>query len=248
MWSWSRKLRWVKTTAPKRRDDYRPAIYRGLQLGASVRIPCGQGLGQQVWLGFSVEDSEATLTAHGNTAVHSCSVVRDSQPACNTERSAAAPLRRVDHDVASHVATTCTALANYSFNPSPDFVAKLHSSLALDTMKSSVSQRLPRSHLPRCGAKTPSVAGAFNSSTWSGGGGNQRRWSMFQKHIDLGIHPWRVKCGTVRNRRSVRCDHQLERLRGSDREPPGAAVPRISLSQVGLVWLRGIEYDGRPSS
>ena len=82
--------------------------------------------GNKVWLGFSVEDSEATLTAHGNTAgsfllggpglsgglyngaVSGCSTTPSQSRRCRLRRLPPAP-----------------ALANYSFNPSPDFIAKV---------------------------------------------------------------------------------------------------------------------------
>ncbi|HEY1731827.1 MAG TPA: hypothetical protein VGG15_08755, partial [Terriglobales bacterium] len=35
---------------------------------------------------------------------------------------------------------------------------------------------------------TPSAAGAYNNGTWTGGGGANARWSLFQKHVDIGLH------------------------------------------------------------
>src|SRR5205823_6398913 len=41
---------------------------------------------------------------------------------------------------------------------------------------------------PNASATTPSAVGAFNSSTWTGGGGVNARWLLLQKHVDLGFH------------------------------------------------------------
>jgi hypothetical protein len=134
--------------------------------------------GNKVWLGFSVENSEATLTAHGNTAG---SFLLGS-PGLSAGLYNGAVSGCTDTG-------TCTALANYSFNPSPDFIAKVafqpgFGHYEIFGIGSGFRDRI----FPDAGAKTPSAAGAFNSSTWSGGGGVNARWSIFQKHIDLGIH------------------------------------------------------------
>jgi len=41
---------------------------------------------------------------------------------------------------------------------------------------------------PDASASTPSAAGAYNSSTWTGGGGANARWSLLEKHLDIGLH------------------------------------------------------------
>jgi hypothetical protein len=140
----------------------------------------------KIWAGFSVENSQETLTTHGaiansfligsqgnsgglyNAAINGCST---------TLNPAGAPV------------TTCTNLANYSFNPSPDFIGKLAFQPGFGHYEIfGVLTDFRDRDYPNAGLTTPSPAGAFNSSTWTGGGGGNARWNLFQKHVDIGIH------------------------------------------------------------
>jgi hypothetical protein len=198
-WSFTGGQMWSLVTETKVGEDNRteatpmtidPQYTVGFSWARQYGFRVVKDWGNKVWLGFSVEDSEATLTAHGNTAGSfllggpglSAGLYNGAISGCSTSPSSITTLPAT-------VATTCTALANYSFNPSPDFVAKLafqpgFGHYEIFGIGSGFRDRI----FPDAGAKTPSVAGAFNSSTWSGGGGINARWSMFQKHIDLGIH------------------------------------------------------------
>jgi hypothetical protein len=145
-----------------------------------------KNLGSKAWVGFSVENSQETITTHGNTANsflvgsqgNSGGLYNAGINGCSTSvNSSGAPV------------TTCTNLANYSFNGSPDFIGKLSfqpgfGHYEVFGLLSDFRDRI----FPNAGLSTPSSAGAFNSSTWGGGGGANARWSMFQKHVDLGIH------------------------------------------------------------
>jgi hypothetical protein len=198
-WSFTGGQMWSLVTETKVGEDNRteatpmtidPQYTVGFSWARQYGFRVVKDWGNKVWLGFSVEDSEATLTAHGNTAGSfllggpglSAGLYNGAISGCSTSPSSITTLPAT-------VATTCTALANYSYNPSPDFVAKLafqpgFGHYEIFGIGSGFRDRI----FPDAGAKTPSVAGAFNSSTWSGGGGINARWSMFQKHIDLGIH------------------------------------------------------------
>jgi hypothetical protein len=140
----------------------------------------------KVWVGFSVENSQETLTTHGNTANsfllgsqgNAGGLYNPGINGCSTTLNAAgAPV------------TTCTNVANYSFNSSPDFVGKVvfqpgFGHYEIFGVASDFRDRI----FPNAGLTVPSAAGAFNNSTWGGGGGANARWSVMQKHIDIGAH------------------------------------------------------------
>jgi len=137
------------------------------------------------WLGFSVENSQETLTAHGNTAN---SFLIGSQGNAGGLYNAA--INGCSSSLSgTTVTTSCSNIANYSFNPSPDFVGKLafegyggHYEIF------GIATQFRDRVFPNAGLSTPSSLGAFNTNTWTGGGGGNARWSLFQKHVDVGIH------------------------------------------------------------
>jgi TolA-binding protein len=140
----------------------------------------------KVWAGFSVENSQETITTHGNTAGswlvgsqgNGGGLYNAGINGCSTTLNAAgAPV------------TTCSNLANYSYNPSPDFIGKVAFQPGFGHYEifGILSQFRDRV-FPNAGAATPSAAGAYNSNTWTGGGGANARWSMFEKRVDLGLH------------------------------------------------------------
>jgi hypothetical protein len=85
--------------------------------------------------------------------------------------------------------TTCTNNANYSWNPSPDFIGKIvfqpgWGHYEVFGIASEFRDRV----FPDATLTVPSAAGAFNYSTWTGGYGANARWSFWQKHVDFGLH------------------------------------------------------------
>ena len=83
----------------------------------------------KTWFGFSVENSQETLTAHGNTANSFLSVHRAIAAVCITPPSTAA-----SSGTRSAASRRPAQSANYSFNPSPDFVVKAGVSAGLRTL------------------------------------------------------------------------------------------------------------------
>jgi TolA-binding protein len=146
-----------------------------------------KNLGNKAWFGFSVENSQETLTTHGNTA--NSFLIGSQGNSGGNYNAAINGCSSTLNSTGTSVTTSCTNLANYSFNPVPDFIGKLafepgFGHYEVFGLASEFRDRI----FPNAGAASPSAAGAFNSSTWSGGGGGNARWSMFQKHVDLGIH------------------------------------------------------------
>src|SRR6202030_3083491 len=89
-------------------------------------------------------------------------------------------------------------LANYSFNPSPDVVAKLAFEPGFGHYEVFGVYSRFRDRVFPCadlatgincdGIVGPSTLGAFNSSKNGGGFGANARWSFFHKQLDFGLH------------------------------------------------------------
>ena len=201
-----------------------------------------KNLNNKVWLGFSVENSQETLTTHGNIADYllgspglAGGLYNAAISGCSTTISG------------STATTTCSAIANYSFNPSPDFIGKIvfqpgFGHYELFGVLTQFRDRI----FPNAGASTPSAAGAYNNSVWTGGGGANARWSMLQKHLDLGLHGLGGK-GLARYGTAGLSDIAIT--------PNGYVAPirsyqgLLSLEYHAPKWdwygYGGVEYDGR---
>ena len=116
----------------------------------------------KAYLGFSVENSQETLTAHGQSANF---LVGN----------------------AGTLGGLYNSLANYSFNKSPDFIAKaaFEPGFGHYEVYGILSQFRDRV-FPNAG--TNSVLGAHNVSTATGGVGANARWLLAQKHVEVGVH------------------------------------------------------------
>jgi hypothetical protein len=153
-----------------------------------------KNFGNKVWLGVSMENSQATVTTHGNganflvgSAGASGGLYNSAISTCSTAlNSSGAPV------------TTCSPIASYSFNPSPDVVVKLafepgfgHYEIfgIYSRFRDRVFPCGEASTTVPCGTITaPSVSGAFNSSKDGGAVGANARWSFANKRFDVGVH------------------------------------------------------------
>lgn len=152
----------------------------------------------KVWFGVSMEASQATLTAHNNadnflfgSAGAGGGLYNSGVTTCSsTSTSTTLPVT---------VTTTCTPAASYSFNPSPDIVAKLafepgfgHYEIfgVYTRFRDRVFPCEDIADTALCGTSTtpgPNATDAFNSSKNGGGFGANARWT-FAKHVDFGLH------------------------------------------------------------
>lgn len=157
----------------------------------------------KVWFGVSVENAQATLSSHNNGnnfivgsegaggglyngAVTNCSTA-------NNPVTGGAPI------------TTCTLAASYSFNPSPDIIAKVAFEPGFGHYEIYGLYDRFRDRIYPCGEVViiaPATSGpcpngngtgpngllAFNSSKNGGGFGANARWSFDHKHLDFGLH------------------------------------------------------------
>ena len=131
-----------------------------------------------VWLGASIEQPQVILVAHGNAANALLGGPGVSGGLYNPT-------------------------ANYSWNKSPDVIAKAafepgfgHYEVfgIFSDFRNRVFPCATASSTSPCGGLTglpitsPSAAGAFNTSVLGGGVGVNARVSVYRKHIDLGVH------------------------------------------------------------
>ncbi len=193
-WSFTGGQMWSLVTETKVGEDNRtealpmtidPQYTVGFSWARQYGFRVVKDISNKVWIGFSVENSQETYTSHGNANDYLIGqpgngggLYNSGVTGCSTTVNAAgAPV------------TTCSPAASYSYNPSPDFIGKLAFQPGWGHYEvfGLISQFRDRI-FPNQGAPTPSAAGAYNNSTWVGGGGANARWSMFQKHVDLGLH------------------------------------------------------------
>ena len=120
--------------------------------------------GNKIWLGFSVENAETTLTAHGE----------NNNFLIGTFGTSAGSLNPV---------------ANYAFTTAPDFIFKAAfepgwGHYEVFGVVSTFRDRV----FPNETASTPSAAGAFNDRRAGGGIGANARVPLFNKKLDAALH------------------------------------------------------------
>jgi len=118
----------------------------------------------KVWLGFSIENAETTLTAHGENNNFIAGQYGASGGLLNP-------------------------VANFAFTTAPDFVFKAAfepgwGHYEVFGVVSTFRDRV----FPNETAETPSAAGAFNDHRVGGGIGANARVPLFNKHLDAAIH------------------------------------------------------------
>ncbi|MGB7556756.1 MAG: hypothetical protein WBM04_20485 [Candidatus Korobacteraceae bacterium] len=194
-WSFTGGQMWSLVTETKVGEDNRteavpltidPQYTVGFSWARQYGFRIVKNFNNKTWFGFSVENSQETLTAHGNTAN---SFLLGSQGNGGGLYNAAINGCSTTLNASGAPVTTCSNVANYSFNPSPDFIGKLVFQPGFGHYEIfGVATQFRDRVFPNAGSAFPSAAGAFNSSTWTGGGGANARWSVWQKHVDIGLH------------------------------------------------------------
>jgi len=159
----------------------------------------------KIWLGMSVEESQATLTVHGNpTAVTGGTVVEvPTSGTCATLPCTASVNQTTTNNFLLGAFGTSgglyNPLGNYAYNPSPDFVFKaaFEPGFGHYEIFGVVSDFRDRAFpcVPLTGATAPagcatitSATGAFNDDRLGGGIGANARVSVLAKKVDIGIH------------------------------------------------------------
>jgi len=200
-WSFTGGQMWSLITETKHGLDNRSealpmtidaAYTAGFSWARQYGLRVVKGFNNKAWFGLSMENSQATISSHNNVAnflVGSAGagggVYNGGVTTCTTNASGL---------------TTCSPAASYSFNPSPDIIAKLAFEPGFGHYEVfGIFSRFRDRVFPcediistaTCGglaAGVTSTIGASNSSKNGGGFGANARWSVASKHLDLGLH------------------------------------------------------------
>ncbi len=161
-------------------NDARPstidASYNvGFSYARQYGIRLTKDLGRKVWFAVALENAEATLTTHNNADNFVLGEVGDGK--------------------------SYNSLANYSFNPSPDIIAKAAFDPGFGHYEVfGLFDRFTDRVFPcgevataktACGGSTTpgtNVLGAYNASKNAGGFGANARWNFYHKHVVFGLH------------------------------------------------------------
>ncbi len=141
-----------------------PQYHVGFSWARQYGVRVAKDFGNRMWLAFSVENPQTTFAAHGNA----------------TNFVLGAP---------GTAGGLFNPTANYSFNSAPDVIVKAAFEPGWGHFEvfGILSQFRDRV-FPNATATTPSALGAFNDSRTGGGVGANIRGSLFNKHIDVGLH------------------------------------------------------------
>jgi hypothetical protein len=163
----------------------------GFTFARQYGLRLAKNFNDKVWFAVSMENPQATVSTHSNAANFLVGSVgaggglyNNGITTCSTTTASV---------------TTCTPASSYSFNPSPDIVAKLafepgfgHYEIfgIYSRFRDRVFPCEEASATVPCpaGNTTPNALGAFNSSKNGGGIGANARWSFDNKHLDFGLH------------------------------------------------------------
>jgi hypothetical protein len=162
-----------------------PQYSVGFSWARQYGLRLAKNFDNKVWLAVSMENAQATVTTHGNADNYLIGSAGASGGLYNSAASATA-------------SAAASNIANYSFNPSPDIIAKVVFEPGFGHYEVfGVYSRFRDRIFPceenfasaGCGGLTAASAiDAFNSSKNGGGVGANARWSFANKHVDFGLH------------------------------------------------------------
>ena len=196
-WTFTGGQMWSLLTETKHGMDNRteatpltidPQYTVGFSWARQYGLRLTKDISDKVWFGVAMENSQATVTSSNNGDNFVIGSAGASSGLYNAGASTSA-------------AGVGSNLANYSFNPSPDLIAKLvfepgFGHYEVFGLYDRFRDRIfpcgeVASTTTLCGGSTvagPNALGAFNSSKNGGGMGANARWTFAHKHIDFGLH------------------------------------------------------------
>jgi hypothetical protein len=242
-WSFTGGQMWSLVTETKHGVDNRTealpmtidAQYNvGFSWARQYGLRVAKNFGNKAWLAVSMENPQATVTTHNNGNNFLVGSVGTGGGLYNLN-------------------------ANYSFNPSPDIVAKLvfepgfgHYEIfgVYSRFRDRVFPCGEASATFPCGPAgadtTPNASGAFNSSKNGGGIGANVRWSFMNKRLDFGLHGFggsgvgRYGSGGLPDA-SVRADGTLDLVKSYQ----GLTTLEWHARKVDVYFNVGAEYASR---
>jgi len=155
----------------------------------------------KIWLGFALEEAQATLTTHGNPTAQVAATPLCTNAGCTTTTTINTN-PTFDNYLLGAFGTSgglYNPLGNYAFNLAPDLVFKAvfepgfgHYEVfgVLSQFRDRVFPCVPITGTTPPGTCTSitSAQFAYNNSRVGGGGGGNARWSLLSKKVDLGVH------------------------------------------------------------
>ena len=215
----------------------------GFSWARQYGLRLAKNFGNVAWFAVSVENAQATLSSHNNAANFllgsagaSGGLYNPTITTCSTSATGV---------------TTCTPTAPYSFNPSPDIVAKLafepgFGHYEIFGVYSRFRDRVFPCEEVSANCPTATTVGAYNSSKNGGGFGANARWSFANKHLDFGLHGFagegigRYGSGGLPDT-AVHADGTLDLIR----EYQGLGTLEWHGPKLDIYANAGVEYAGR---
>ncbi len=239
-----------------------PQYTAGFSWARQYGLRLTKNFDNKLWLGVSMENAQATITSHGNGN----NFLIGSAGAGGGLYNAAVTNCTTANNNAGSPITTCSLAASYSFNPSPDVIAKaafepgfghyevygIYSRFRDRTYPCGEVALIPPNTTGPCpnGSGTgPNGLDATNVSTNGGGVGANARWSFAQKRVDFGVHGLtgrgigRYGTSTLPDA-AVRADGSLDPIRSWQ----GLATLEYHVPKLDIYFNAGGEYAGRTSS
>jgi hypothetical protein len=252
---------WSLVTETKKGTDNRseavpmtidPQYTVGFSWARQYGVRVAKNFGNRVWLAASMENSQASFTTHGNEDNF---LVGSAGNASGLYNAAISTCTSAINSTATTVTTTCTPIAGYSFNPSPDFIVKAafepgFGHYEVFGLSTSFRDRLfpcgGVSSTAICDGKTgPTATGAFNDTKDGGGIGANARWTIM-KRVDFGLHGLigkgigRYGTGTLPDS-SIRADGSFALLKNAQ----GLGTLEWHGPKLDVYLNAGVEYAGR---
>src|SRR3984957_909878 len=207
-----------------------PSYNVGFVFARQYGLRVTKTLGDRVAVAFAIENPQATVTTHGNAS----NFLVGEAGASNSYNTT----------------------ANYSFNPSPDIIAKIafdpgvgHYEIfgLADRFSDRVFPCAEVTATEVCGSLTgPSAVLAYNKSKNGGGVGASARWNLFSKHIVFGVKGFggsgigRYAPGGLADT-TINADGTIRLLKNLQ----GLGTLEYNTKKFGLYGYGGVEYVAR---
>ncbi|HTS38339.1 MAG TPA: hypothetical protein VMH04_21875 [Candidatus Solibacter sp.] len=170
----------------------------GFSWARQFGLRLAKNFGNKAWVAVAIENPQATLSTHGNGANF---LVGSAGAGGGLYNSAISACSTSVNATTLAATTTCSPVASYSFNPSPDIIAKLvlepgFGHYEIFGVYSRFRDRIfpcgEASSTVPCGPTgtetSPNAFGAHNNGKDGGGIGANARWSFAKKRLDFGLH------------------------------------------------------------
>jgi len=238
-----------------------PQYTVGFSWARQYGLRLAKNFNDKVWLAVSMENSQATVTSHNNGNNF---LIGSAGAGSGLYNSAVTTCTTVNNPIAGgNPITTCALAASYSFNPSPDIIAKAvfepgfgHYEIfgVYDRFRDRVFPcgevvivpPATNGPCPITSTPGPNSIGAYNSSKNGGGIGANARWSLVNKHLDVGLHFFggsgigRYGTSTLPDA-SVHANGTLDLIKGYQ----GLGTVEWHGPKMDVYMNAGVEYAGR---